>query len=172
MASRTPLSARTTPRGLGRASLRAQGRGRRDRSAGTVPPEFPARVGRAIELYEAFEERRPHGWPTSGAAALCRLAAQGRADVFAGDGGRLVLLAKGMHALALVDDPQRVAHARARAVARRAPIGSRLSFRVPPRAEAAEARRLRVRDAVLLLDRDRPPGRTPASRSTTFRSPR
>jgi len=125
--------------------------------AGTVSPDLPARVSRSIELYEAFAERRPPGWPTGGAATLTVLAAQHRADAFAGDVARLLLLAKGMRAVTLAGDLRRVERARARAVARHAPPRGRLTFRTtvrPPRIESAQARRLRVRDAVLLLDRD------------------
>jgi hypothetical protein len=125
--------------------------------AGAVPSALPTRVLRAIELYEAHAEYRPPGWPTSGPSALCVLAAQQRADVFAGDVARLLLLAKGMRAATLIEDSRRVDRARARAAARQAPVRGRLTFRLTPRRtriETAELRRLRVRDAVLLLDRD------------------
>ena len=125
--------------------------------AGAVRPALPARVLRAIELYKVSAEHRPPGWPAGGAAALCVLAEQQRADVLAGDVERLLLLAKGMRAVALAGDPRRVEPPRARAVARHAPARGRLTFRIParrPQIESAEARRLRVRDAVLLLDRD------------------
>lgn len=122
--------------------------------AGAVSPSLTVRVGRAVGLYEAFAEHRPPGWPRGGAAALCVLASQQRAAVLAGDVARLLVLAKGMRAAARVDDARRVQRARARAVARRAPSPGPLVFRISARVETAEARRQRVRDAVLLLDRD------------------
>jgi hypothetical protein len=126
-------------------------------AAGSVPPGLAVRVGRAIALYEAFAEHRPPGWPAGGAATMCVLATERRADRFAGDVARLLGLARGMRAAALEHDPARLAHARARAEARHAPATGRFVFRVPrraPRIESAEARRCRVRDAVLLLGCD------------------
>jgi hypothetical protein len=123
-------------------------------AAGSVPSGLAVRVGRTIALYEAFAEHRPPGWPAGGAAALCVLAAQRRADRFAGDVARLLGLARGMRAAALEHDPARLAHARARAATRDAPATGRFVFRVPrraPRIETAEGRRCRVRDAVLLM---------------------
>ena len=122
--------------------------------AGAVSPDLTSRVGRAVALYEAFAEHRPPGWPRGGAAALCVLASQQRATVLAGDVARLLVLAKGMRAAAQLGDARRVQHARARALARRAPSPGPLAFRIAARVETAEARRRRVRDAVLLLDRD------------------
>jgi hypothetical protein len=126
-------------------------------AAGTVPPGLAARVGRAIGVYEAFADHRPPDWPAGGAAALCVLAEQQRADRFAGDAARLLGLARGMRAAALEHDPARLQRARARAEARRAPATGRLAFRPSgraPRIETPEARRCRVRDAVLLLGHD------------------
>jgi len=124
--------------------------------AGRVRPGLRAQVRRAIQLYEAYADQRPDGWPESGAAALCALASQRRASVFAGDVARLLLLAKGMRALALLDDRRRIERAHSRAAARQAPPTGRyvLRFRLTPRIETAECRRQRVRDAVLLLGRD------------------
>jgi hypothetical protein len=124
--------------------------------AGAVRPGLAPAIGRAIRLYEAHADRCPDGWPESGAAALCALAGQRRANVFAGDVARLLVLAKGMRALALLDDRRRVERARSRAAARATPAAGRytLNFRVTPRIETAEQRRQRVRDAVLLLGRD------------------
>jgi hypothetical protein len=117
---------------------------------GPVGPGLAARTGRAVALYETHADHRPAGWPVSGAGALCALAAQGRAVVFAGDVARLLSLAKGMRAIALADDATRLRRARERARARRAPRPG-LQFRLPaPRFESAEGRRARVRDAVLL----------------------
>src|SRR5690606_32444157 len=62
-------------------------------SAGRVSAEP---VGRAVALYEAFAAHRPPDWPASGAAALCVLAAIGRADRLAGDVANLQRLAMGM----------------------------------------------------------------------------
>ena len=59
-------------------------------AAGAKRPALERLVRRAIALYEANAEQRPPGWPTSGAAALCVLAAQGRADWLAGDVARLL----------------------------------------------------------------------------------
>jgi hypothetical protein len=125
--------------------------------AGKVAPGLAPRVGRAVALYEAFADRRPPGWPRSGAAALCVLAGQRRADVLAGDVGRLLRLGKGMRAAALLTDAGRVEGARSRAAARCTPSQGRIAFRITPRAlriETAESRRRRVRDAVLLLGGD------------------
>jgi hypothetical protein len=75
----------------------------------------------------------------------------------AGDVARLLMLAKGMRAAALLVDAKRLDRTRARAAARHAPSAGRLVFRVVrrlPRIETAEARRGRVRDAVLLIGRD------------------
>ena len=95
--------------------------------AGAVSPDLTGRVGRAVALYEAFAEHRPPGWPRGGAAALCVLASQQRATVLAGDVARLLVLAKGRHAAALLDDARRVQRARARASAR-----NQLQARVSP----------------------------------------
>ena len=124
--------------------------------AGPVRPGLAAVVGRAIELYERYAARRPPGWPASGPGALCALAGLHGAERFGGDVARLLGLAKAMRAVALEHDRTRLARARARALARRAPPTSRLVFRlsVAPRVETAEARRCRVRDAVLLGGRD------------------
>ncbi|MDA0141183.1 hypothetical protein [Solirubrobacter deserti] len=120
-------------------------------SAGRVSVE---RVARAVGLYEAFAAHRPPGWPTSGAAALCVLAAIGRADRLAGDVANLQRLALGMRAVAGERDPVRLARACGRAERRR--DGRRaqqrsIAFRMAvARAETAERRRRRVRDLVLL----------------------
>ena len=120
--------------------------------AGWVTPELVASVRRAISRYETFAAHRPTGWPATGAAALCVLAEHGRADRFAGEVARLHVLAKGMRAAALEHDPDRVTRARGHAERRLQPTPNSLtiSFRRPPRAETAEGRRSRVRDAVLL----------------------
>ncbi len=120
-------------------------------AAGPNRPALHRLVRRAIELYEAHAEHRPPGWPTSGAAALCALAARGRADWLAGDVARLLVLAKAMRATALEHDHARLHRARERAARRKAPPEARIAFRtLPPRLETAEQRRQRVRDAVLL----------------------
>jgi hypothetical protein len=107
---------------------------------------------RATALYDAHAEHRPTGWPASGAGALCVLAGQRRAERFAGDVARLLGLAKAMRAVAL---ERRLRRARARAVRRQAPTTVRLHFRLPAgRAETAEQRRRRARDAVLLSGDD------------------
>ncbi|RKQ92956.1 hypothetical protein C8N24_2813 [Solirubrobacter pauli] len=126
-------------------------------SAGPVREELSTDVQRAIALYEAHAEERPPGWPVSGAAALCALASQRRAEQFVGDLARLLVLAKGMRAVAAQRDGLRVARAQRRAAARRrAAAGPRvLQFRLAaPRFETAEGRRTRVRDAVLLAEGD------------------
>jgi hypothetical protein len=120
-------------------------------AAGPKRPAVDLLVGRAIALYEAHAEQRPPGWPTGGAAALCVLAAQGRADWLAGDVARLLMLAKAMRATALEHDADRLGRARSRAAKRQAPPKSPIAFRtLRPRFESAEQRRQRVRDAVLL----------------------
>jgi len=127
--------------------------------AGRADAGVAARAGRAIELYETHYEHRPDGWPASGPAALCALAAQRRSAVFGGDVARLMVLAKGMRAVALSDDAARLRRARERARARRAPRAG-LQFRLlAPRLESAEGRRVRVRDQVLLAGGD--PARWP-----------
>src|SRR4051812_46430318 len=123
-------------------------------AAGIVRPGMAGRVARAIRLYEAVSGQRPAGWPSSGPGALCALAAIGGAHVLAGDVARLLQLAEGMAAAALADDPERVQRSRARAQARCAPGPSRLAFRLSPRAETAEGRRRRVRDALLMAGRN------------------
>jgi hypothetical protein len=124
--------------------------------AGSVRPGLVALTGRAVGLYEVHADYRPPGWPASGAGALCALAGQRRAECFAGDVARLLVLAKAMRALAAIDDRARLERARARAAARTVPPVGRhvLEFRVAPRVETAEQRRRRVRDAVLLIGRD------------------
>ena len=121
-------------------------------AAGFVRPGDVALAARAIELYEAFAAQRPPGWPDSGPGALCALASLRGADRFAGDLARLLGLAKAMRATALEHDPAHLA--RARAAARTTPPSTRWAFwrQRPPRLETSEARRQRVRDAVLLAD--------------------
>ena len=120
-------------------------------AAGPNRPALGRLVRRAIGLYESHAEHRPRGWPTSGAAALCALAGQGRADWLAGDVARLLALAKAMGATTYEHDAQRLRRARERAAKRKAPPEARIAFRtLPPRLETAEQRRQRVRDAVLL----------------------
>ena len=125
-------------------------------AAGPVRPGDVALAARAIELYEAFAAQRPPGWPDNGPGALCALASMRGADRFAGDLARLLGLAKAMRAAALEHDPARLARARARAAARTAPLSARWAFwRLDrPRVESAEARRQRVRDAVLFAGRN------------------
>ncbi|MDA0139453.1 hypothetical protein [Solirubrobacter deserti] len=137
--------------------------------AGRADVGLAARTGRAIALYEDHAEHRPDGWPQSGAAALCALAAQRRATVFAGDVARLLVLAKGMRAAALIDDEARLDRARERARARRAPRPG-LQFRLPAaRFESSEGRRVRVRDQVLLAGGD--PARWPNAELALQRLP-
>jgi len=121
--------------------------------AGKVGPRLATRVGRAIELYDTYAQHRPPTWPASGAAALCALASQHRADRFAGDVARLRALAKRMKAIALEEDSRCLANARRRAAARKTladDLRSRRLLLAAPRYETAERRRERVRDAVLL----------------------
>jgi len=124
-------------------------------AAGPRSPRLAGRAGRAIALYEAFADRRPPGWPETGPAALCALAGQRRAAVLAGDVARLLVLAKGMRAAALMDDRQRLASGAARASRRQLAPDGRLLFRTgAPRWESAEQRRMRVRDELLLAGAD------------------
>jgi hypothetical protein len=109
----------------------------------------------AIELYEAFAEQRPPGWPDTEPAALLVLAARGRAATLRGDLASVPILAKGMRAVALHADPERVARARRRALKRAMPKQARFAFRTVPRApaahwpEPAEHQRMRIRDEAL-----------------------
>jgi hypothetical protein len=119
-------------------------------AAGARSDAVARRARHAIRLYEAFTVKRPPGWPASGAAALCALASQRRAAVFAGDVARLLVLAKGMRAAALERDADRVARAAIRAQRRRAATPGPVGFRLASaRWETAELRRRRVRDALL-----------------------
>ncbi len=120
-------------------------------AAGPKRPALDRLIRRAIALYEAHADHRPPGWPTSGAGALCALAAQGRADWLAGDVARLLILARAVRAAALEHDADRLARTRTRAMRRAAPREGRIAFRtLRPRVETAGQRRHRVRDAVLL----------------------
>jgi hypothetical protein len=128
-----------------------------DRGASEAGAVAAAPVGRAVRLYEAHRATRPDGWPESGAAALCVLASQHRADTLAGDVARLLLLAKGMRAVQLERDVPRLRRAQRRAARRRHPAPKRLVFRLaaqPARWETGEQRRRRVRDALLLAGRN------------------
>jgi hypothetical protein len=119
-------------------------------AAGARSDAVARRARDAIRLYEEFAVQRPPGWPASGAAALCALASQRHAAVFAGDVARLLVLAKGMRAAALERDAERVARAAIRAQRRRAATPGPVAFRLPTvRWETAELRRRRVRDALL-----------------------
>jgi len=108
----------------------------------------------AIELYEAFAAQRPPGWPDTGPAALLVLAARGRAATLRGDLATLLILGKGMRAVALYTNLERVARARRRALKRAMPKQVRFAFRRPADragfSEPAELRRMRIRDEALL----------------------
>ena len=95
-------------------------------AAGAPRPQLARRVGEAIELYEAHAEQRPPGWPESGAAALCVLASQRRADRLAGDVARLTGLAGGC--------------------ARSPPSTTRRGSHTPAREPSAGTSRRRLRD--------------------------
>jgi hypothetical protein len=88
------------------------------RDAGPLTPRLAGQLREAASLYEAFSSRRPAGFPPSAGAALMVLAAQRRAEVLAGDVARLMILAKGMRAVALRDDHDRLRRAEQRAVKR------------------------------------------------------
>jgi len=119
----------------------------------------------AIALYEAFAEQRPPGWPAGGPAALLVLAGRGRATTLRGDLATLLILAKGMRAVALYTNLERVARARRRALKRAMPKQVRFAFRRPADragfSEPAELRRMRIRDEALLAGAH--PGSTPTS---------
>jgi hypothetical protein len=121
-----------------------RGRGQEDRTA------------TAIALYEQYTDPRPVGWPQAGAAALCVLAALGRADTLEGDIARLLVLAKDMRACTIVNDAERRARMTRRAMARARRTRGRLSFRSsrPARWETIEQRRRRLRDELLLAGQD------------------
>jgi hypothetical protein len=126
-----------------------------ERGAADAGPVPAALVGRAIRLYETHRAARPPGWPEGGAAALCVLADQVRARSLAGDVARLLALAKGMRAVALEHDRDRLRRVQARAARRRRPASTRFAFRIAvARVETSEQRRRRVRDAVLLAGGD------------------
>jgi hypothetical protein len=124
--------------------------------AGPLGRATARQAAAAIELYEAFAAQRPPGWPDTGPAALLVLAARGRTATLRGDLASLLILAKGMRAVALHADPERVARARRRALNRAMPKNVRFAFRTVPRApaahwpEPAEHQRMRIRDEALL----------------------
>lgn len=91
-----------------------------DSAIGVRAPRLRARLWRAIAIYEAFADFRPHGWPVAGAAALLVLAADPRPFPLIADIQRLLHLARDMRALALHDDPDRLERARRRAERRAA----------------------------------------------------
>lgn len=127
--------------------------------AGPKRPGLDQQAARAIATYEAHVAARPPGWPESGAAALCVLAATGRAATIAGDIARLRILATDMRAVLLHDDLGRLAAAKRRAEKRArppAPPEGQLHMRwnraqppQPRRWETPELRRRRVRDELL-----------------------
>ena len=106
-------------------------------AAGAPRPELTRRVGEAIGLYEAHAEQRPPGWPQSGAAALCVLAAQRRADRLAGDVARLAGLARGC-ARPPPSTTRRASQGRGREPSAGSPATGG-AVRVPGRAHAAPA---------------------------------
>ena len=124
--------------------------------AGTRGRGQQHRAATAIALYELHAEHRPAGWPRAGAAALCVLAALGRADTLEGDIARLLVLAKDMRACIILSDAERRARMARRALARARPMPSPLSFRSSRRArwETIEQRRCRLRDELLLTGDD------------------
>jgi hypothetical protein len=127
------------------------------RAAGPSNGALARRAAHAIALYEQYAHERPPGWPEAGPAALCALAGQRRAAVLAGDVARLLVLAKGMRAAALLSNDCRVTGAAARARHRlnAAAAASQFGFRIrPARWESAEQRRVRVRDELLLAGAD------------------
>jgi hypothetical protein len=122
------------------------------------------RARAAIAAYERYADYRPAVWPRSGAAALCALAAQRRAETLDGDIARLACLARDMRATARHRDPARLERLRRRALRRVAALRQALlpfGFRRPggPGVETAEQRRDRVRDQLLLAGHD--PGAWP-----------
>jgi hypothetical protein len=124
-------------------------------AAGPRSPALAGRAARAIALYEAFSDHRPPGWPETGPAALCALGGQRRAAVLAGDVARLLGLAKGMRAGALLGDARRRVRAAGRARRRQRAWDGRLLFRTgASRWESGEQRRTRVRDELLLAGAD------------------
>jgi hypothetical protein len=129
--------------------------------AGAHSASTARRAYQAIALYERFVAWRPAGWPQSGPAALLALAGQRRADVFAGDVARLLILAKQMRAAAREQNEHRRRRQAARAERRAAPAPGRFAFRasIAPRWESPEQRRQRVRDRVLMAGED--PARWP-----------
>ena len=137
-----------TATGSPRSSSAGTARGGRRRAR-----RWPARVARAIALYEAFAEQRPPGWPASGPGALCALAAPAarrRASPATSRG--CCAWPRGCARPRSSSDPDAPAARRARAAA---PPGARGRLRFVFRrarraARRAEQRRQRVRDALLL----------------------
>jgi hypothetical protein len=130
-----------------------------DHGAGDAGPRGhgqQCRAAAAIALYEHRADHRPPCWPRAGAAALCALAALGRADTLEGDIARLLVLAKDMRACAIVNDHQRRARMARRAAVRAHPALGPLSFRSsrPARWETLEQRRQRLCDELLLAGED------------------
>ena len=121
-------------------------------AAGPRNPAVERRLRHAIALYEQAVAARPPGWPESGPAALVALASQGRAVSFAGDVGRLLILAKQMRAARGESDPERVRRAQAAAERRAIESCGPLLYRRAggPRLVSPEHRRQQVRDRVLL----------------------
>lgn len=122
------------------------------------------RARAAIAAYERYADYRPAAWPRSGAATLCALAAQRRAETLDGDIARLARLARDMHATARHRDPDRPERQRRRARRRATALRqARLPFRFrrPEGAgvETAQQRRERVRDQLLLAGQN--PGAWP-----------
>jgi hypothetical protein len=114
------------------------------------------RAATAIAIYEQHVDHRPPGWPRAGAAALCVLAALGRADTLEGDIARLLVLVKDMRACTIVGDAERRAGMTRRAMVRARTTQGRLAFRSsrPARWETDEQRRRRLRDELLLAGED------------------
>lgn len=128
--------------------------------AGPVSTTTARRLRFAIALYEAYAVERPPDWPTSGPAVLLGFAAERRADVFAGDVARLLIVAKQMRAAALERDEQRLRRQARRALRRSATPPAPIEFRTAAtRWESPEQRRQRARDLVLLRGDD--PARWP-----------
>lgn len=136
-----------------------------DDGIGIRSPRLHARLRRAIAIYDEFADERPPGWPATGAGALLRLAADPLPYPLLSDITRLLKLARDMRALALHNDPTRLARATRRAsrraedhAPRRQPDVGLLRFdyraEAPPSevrggADKQETRRIAERDRLL-----------------------
>jgi hypothetical protein len=105
--------------------------------AGPLQPGDLKLLAGAVRRYEAHAARRPPGWPSGGYAALEQIATRARDRdalpvILHWAIAELEQLSVRMHAIAVADDPDRLARMIARAHRRRQPPApTRLRFRTP-----------------------------------------